>query len=229
MSNMFISNFSDLHKALEGKSADDAYAKFIRRYGVYWSHELLNYISEEDLKQNRSGFYDFYFDLDYPLSARSDPRSGMFVRSPRSEGGKIECLFHLALGIEGFAQLAKVKRVVDGKKQTITLNGNSIGIDFEGYEKDNDIVISLLKKQEAEWDDNLIMPNYENALFVARDALLAANNAAYDKVVLYTLMNVILCGAHCPRRKPTTIVAEKMSEIYTIAGAIRFAAKKLIS
>lgn len=228
MKDILIDIFSDLHRVFEGKSADFVYAKFIQRYGVYWSNDLLLYVGEEEIKRNRRGFYDFYFDENYPLSARSDPRSGMFVRSPASEGGKIECLLYLALGVEGFAQLAKVRRIVDGRSQAITLNGNALDIDLGAYENDNARIISLMALKEADWDDSLLLPNYENALVAARDALLTAKNVPYDHTALHTLMNVVLCGAHCPRRKPKPVVAEKMSEISTIAGAIRSAAKKLI-
>jgi hypothetical protein len=229
MPHFVLQNFADLHRTFAAMSADDAYAEFVRRYGVRWAQDLTRYVTIEQLKENRSGFFEFYFDESYPLSVRSDPRSGMFVRDPSSEGGKIECLLYLALGLEGFAQLAKAKRVIDGKTQSVTLNGSLIESDSGAFKDDHErMTRQLTEGQPVEWNDAFLRPNYEDALIQARDALLAASGTSYSKIGLHTLLHVVLCGAHCPRRKGSNEIAEEMAKISTLAGAIRAAAKNLL-
>lgn len=230
MPHFVLHSFADLHNAFADKSADDAYAEFVRRYGVRWAQDLTAYVTTEQLKENRNGFFEFYFDNSYSLSVRSDPRSGMFVRAPSCEGGKIECLLYLAIGLEGFAQLAKTKRVIDGRSQTVTLNGAVLESEIGSFAGDHEQVTSQLSEsQPLEWNDELLRPNYEDALIRARDALLAASGSSYSRVALHTLLNVVLCGAHCPRRKGGGEIAEEMAKISTLAGVIRAAANNLLA
>ncbi|MDP3608644.1 MAG: hypothetical protein U1D41_16795 [Nitrosomonas sp.] len=228
MKNVFLSTFKDLYDCNCECCADDIYSDFINRFGAMWATDVVKYVPELDIKNNRKGFHEFYFDKKYAQSVKSDPRSGMFVRAPDAEGGKIELLIHQSLGLEGFSQLIKVKREIDGINKKVILNGDELPIDITGYEDSRAAIDHLMNLPEADWDDSLIRPNYESALILAKDAFLDAEKAnSFDEPALMRLLHVVLCGAHCPGSKPRPEVASKMSEIHVMGGAIRAAAKEL--
>lgn len=229
MVNMFASAFADLAQAYRQSTPDEVLAIFIRRFGPTWATDVTMYVAEDVIKRNRPEYHKFYFDSGLPLSMRLDPRSGMFFRKPKSEAGKIEILLHLALGFEGLAQLLKVPRAIDGSKMCVTVANKSIDADRSSFESDFAQVLKSASSQSQTWDDELLLPSYEDALFKARDALLKLQKAkSYDEEALFNLMNVMRCGAHCQMHHMITVNAgHEMAKIMAIGGAIRSAANKV--
>lgn len=227
---LIINGFKDLNDLYQDSDPCVLYEEFIRRYGVKWAENLTNYVSKSSIETNRKSFYQFYFNDEYSLSKRSDPRSGMYLRSPKSEGGKIELLLYLSLGVENFAQLIKTKRVIDGVQKKVTLDGDELPMDISGFKDSRDQIDDLMDQDEAEWDDSLIKPIYDDAMNSTKNALLDVKKGIdFDEDLLIILFNISLCGAHCPRKKKPPEVAERMSEIHVIGGTIRAVANQLKS
>ncbi len=226
----FLNKFNDACNKWASASSDELYEAFVKENGLKWPCRVAEIVSPDTLQKNRRGFYEFYFNSSISLSARSDPRSGVFVRDQAAEGGKTELLLHLAMGIKGFAELAKVKRVINGSEQRVYLDSDILSLDFGEYEDIRNNLRHLMELPEAVWDDALIKPSFDDALNEAKVALLETAKAdCYDSAALHRLLHVVLCGGHCTGGVDCIkeSVADKMSEILTITAAIRGAAKEL--
>lgn len=228
MKNMFAANFSALWEKYKNASPDDTLVEFIDRFGLNWAEKVTRYVDPKTLEANRDGFFEFYFDTAQPISVRSDPRSGMFVRDPKHEAGKVEILIHMALGLEGFAELSKIKRIFTGA--AVMLGEEEMPMEFSGFEEYLDRVHSLQNQLTVVWDDNLLKPSYSQSMLAAKDAIIAVSQGDnYDENAFEKLVYVILCNAHCPGAKiETQIIKAKSKEIFYYSAVVRALARKVL-
>ncbi len=228
MAKKFASTFANLVRTYEKSSNDEVLAVFVKKFGQSWATDVTQYVAEDVIRENRPEYHRFYFDQSIPLSERVDPRSGMFCRNPEREGGKIEILLHLAVGLEGFAQLLKVPRVIAGERMSVIVANRPLRVDHTSFEMDFDRVRNNLSSLDIQWDDNLLLPSFEDGLLKAKQALLKLESAtSYDEDALFNLSNVMLCGAHCQQCPKSEDAAIKMAKIMAVGGAIRDAAQAL--
>ncbi len=232
MAKKFASIFANLVRTYEKSSSDEVLAVFVKKFGQSWATDVTQYVAEDVIRENRPEYHSFYFDQSIPLSVRADPRSGMFCRNPEREGGKIEILLHLAMGLEGFVQLLKVPRVIAGERMSVIVANRPLRVDHTSFEMDFDRVRNNLSSLDIQWDDNLLLPSFEDGLIKAKQALLKLESAtSYDEDALFNLSNVMLCGAHCrqcPKSEPPSVdAAIKMAKIMAVGGAIRGEAQAL--
>lgn len=155
----------------------------------------------------------------------------MFCRNSDREGGKIEILLHLALGLEGFSQFLKVPRIIDGERMSVTVANKSLYVDRTQFETSFEKIVNNMSNPNAQWNDNIILPSFEDGLIKTKRVLLELVSASsYDEDALFNLENVMLCGGHCqgcPIYPPGFEIAKNMAKIMAVGGAMRGAAQTL--